>query len=51
MPIGGKANPMRPARRILYVVNTARHGQVLYLESEPRRTTLWERLKRLATSA
>ena len=66
MPIGGKANPMTPAGRILsdlarsdaksqvlYVVNTARDGQALCLESdiEPRPTNRWERIKRLLAIA
>jgi hypothetical protein len=42
-----------PKSRVLYVVNTARDGQLLYLESDirPRRPSRWERLKQLAGGA
>jgi hypothetical protein len=54
-----------PNSQVLYLVNTAENGQVLYLESDippgltideyrrsrPRRPSRWEQLKRLAGGA
>jgi hypothetical protein len=44
---------LKATPKVLYVVNIASGGQVLYLESDirPRRLSRWERLKRLAGGA